>query len=149
MEKEKFKNAYAYLYGYRIAVYKGNCISYPVLEELTYDGFTLNQLSRWRWYFRYRAALFQIKYPKYFVEYASFKYDITPEKEIEDLKNRLISRKRKLTNLKNKFKIIVDNWSEIFPIEDDIRYKNTVKKLDEIEAEIIEMQNHYDKLINS
>ena len=39
-----------------------------LVENHTWENLSYQMISKWEWYFKYRAALLQIKYPKYWVK---------------------------------------------------------------------------------
>jgi hypothetical protein len=116
------------------------------IESLYWDGFTLDQHVRWLWYFRYRAALLQVKHPKLCVEEAWGPYDPNPADQAEILNRRLIARKRKITEWKNKLRKAEETWNELFPIEDDLFYKKAVAKIAKDELLLSELKQTINSL---
>jgi len=107
-----------------------------LIEFFLWSGMKWNIRIKYDWYFNYRAALLQVKYPKYKIltsmgnEPASFK-------TLLEIKNsKIIRKKAKITELKNKLKKAIDKWDCLFPIEEDIFYQQAVKKIAKLEFEL-------------
>ena len=110
-------------------------------KDLSVDFF-----HKWSWYFRYRAALFQVQNPRYYVEYSHGSYDYVPQKEevLKRLKDRITAKKAKVTKINNEWKILQENWNSLFPITEDPRYKATVKAIQNANNELLAMQQEYE-----
>lgn len=65
-------------------------------------GFTFKNFVKWQWYFRYRAALFQIENPKLCVsiQQSSYEYVEPIDKDIQSIRNKIAARKRMITKIK-------------------------------------------------
>jgi len=108
-----------------------------------WEGYTLQQLTKWDWYFRYRAALYQIKYPKADVQLNTFKYEADGEKLDRALRNRWIAKKRKITEWTNKIARAEESYDELFPIEEHQVYITAVAKLTRLQKEFVELNEIY------
>lgn len=100
---------------------------------------------RWKWYFVYRAALMQVKYPKYRVEHRWGTEPAIP-KEISwktGMKNRIKGIKGNLTEKKNKLKRAREEWDELFPIEQDPNYPKVINKIKKLERDLQEAIDEY------
>jgi hypothetical protein len=118
----------------KIAVYKRQ--GGDLVELLRWDDLRSETRTKWSWYFKYRAALLQVKYPKYYVDFAWGSVD-AEGKTLEQIEwNILVARKRKISTYKNKLYSKVQEWDSMFPIEEDIPYQNTVAKIQELEYEL-------------
>ncbi len=115
-----------------------------VLESIKWDGLPWDVRMKWAWYFKYRAALFQVKYPRYEVE---MRWGNRPMNDTEEhLKERhrlnvIIAKKRKITEIENKLKFGRDNWDQLLPIEEDVYYKKAVAKLESLKCELKNLTN--------
>lgn len=71
------------------------------------NGFEFKNFVKWQWYFRYRAALFQVANPKMCVtiDQSSYEYVEPIEQDIKVLKNKIAARKRTITKVKNAIKL--------------------------------------------
>lgn len=102
-----------------------------LVERLKWDNMTVQQHVKWNWYFNYRAALLQVKYPRYTIKHTWGQYIPDNTKALEHrLKNLITAQKRKLTEYSNKLKRFdsemkerIENWTQLFPIEEDPKYK--------------------------
>ena len=96
---------------------------------------------KYNWYFKYRAALMQVQNPKKIVTVTWGNYiEISDEeKERISLHNRVIAKKRKITEFQNKVKIVEKEWDELFPISDDVIYKKVIEKIDRKKEELKEL----------
>lgn len=117
-----------------------------LIELKEWQNLYYHTLCNWRWYFDYRAALLKLKYPKYTVDCFWGHYPSHGPQHIDQLKNRIRSKKAKITEIKNKIKSVQNEWDEIFPLEDDLIYKQVMSKLKRFEFELIEMQIEFNNL---
>jgi len=115
---------------------------------LYWDGMTFDQRLKWDWYFKYRAALMQVKNPRAEVNMSWGNEKASERTKKNNTENKLIAAKRKLTEYQNKLKRYVDDWNktlQIFPIEDDPSYQFAVNKIKEKECSInslrLELEN--------
>lgn len=117
------------------------------LEKLQWMFFTHEAVTRWKWYFKYRAALLQIKYPKYDVEIKYSTSDMkSTNQEINLLKRRITAKKRKVTEFYNKAEAIRSSYNELFPVEQNPEYSTYkqiyLKKKEELAVLEKEMQKY-------
>lgn len=88
---------------------------------------------KWDWYFTYRAALLQVKYPRYIVHLRWGHEPLTEnERKLIDLRNKVRAAKRKVTQYENKIAAAINHYNSlgyIFPIEDQPEYKAAQIKL--------------------
>lgn len=91
---------------------------------------------RWKWFFRYRAALIQVQHPKQFVELEFIKVKFTPDLQVllKRAKDKFIGAKATLTKYQNKKQEMEDSWNELFPIEQHPKYMFVMDKIDEYEV---------------
>ena len=103
------------------------------------------------WYWRYREALLRVKFPRHYIQLDHGTYDYVPssEEKIKKLTNQVRAKKGKVTEYTTKLQLIKNSWNEIFPIEDDIRYKNTVAAIDKKKFELAEMEAELKILIDN
>lgn len=94
-------------------------------------------MHKWRWYFKYRAALLQVKNPKRLVRMRIDSYDYVPPKDILEkrLKNILKGAKAQLTKTLKKLEKAKHTASEqsLFPeqlIENSPLYPKVLKKIE-------------------
>ena len=108
-----------------------------ILENLYWE--VPKRMMKWKWYFEYRTALLQVKYPKAYIESAWGQRE--PEQSLEvlkqiRLKHKISAKKRKITEWKNKIKTYKDEWTSLFPIEEDPQYIQAMNKVKEKEDEL-------------
>lgn len=98
--------------------------------------------SKWNWYFRYRHALLQVQYPQFKVESTWGNYEVKQEHivHLQSIKNRIVAKRRKITEINNKLEKARKHWDELFPIETNPLYHKAIKKLDRIKQELIELE---------
>lgn len=116
--------------------------SREVVELLRWDDMRFEVYCKWSWYFKYRAALLQVKYPKFDVVLTGGKEPAVGRTREQLLKNKVISKKAQLSKFKNKLKKFEDSYNELFPIterEDYIKCKEIIKKL---EIELNELKSN-------
>ena len=113
------------------------------IEFLSWAHMTFKQRTKWNWYFIYRAALLQVKYPKYFVEFRSG-HEPAQGKTLQIiLADKIKGKQSTITKFKNKIKLAETHWSYMFPIEDDPDYKRACAKVERLEQELIDLKKNY------
>lgn len=127
----------------------------PILYLYKWENLPYVIICKYRWYFRYRAALLQVKYPKYTIDYRWGTQEPEGIVKANLERNRIISRKAQITKYKNKlaeyekeFDLYKSSYCKIFPIEDETEYKtykNSIKlaksKIKGLELELGELMN--------
>ncbi len=107
-----------------------------VVEYLSWSGLVWELRLKYDWYFKYRAALLQVKYPRFEVQTA-WGNEPAAGKTLEKIRRDKISgKKATITKHKNSLKKAKDNWVSLFPIEDDPVYQRAVEKIDRLEFEL-------------
>lgn len=112
-----------------------------LLEFVKWDMLSTPVRNKWDWYFKYRAALFQIAYPKAYVELLWGNKPKYSEEEIRniDLKNSIAGKKRMITKISNAINETKAEWNELFPIEEYPLYKKAMAKLERYKLELQEL----------
>lgn len=112
-----------------------------LVEFIKWENLPWHTRNNFDWFFKYKAALCQIKYPKYRVELNWGRQE--PVGALKDimLRNKIIAKKRKITEVKNKIKLAEDTWCKLFPIHEDIMYKKAMKKLEQLKIELTELES--------
>lgn len=118
-----------------------------LVELLRWDGLRWETRIKWDWYFKYRAALLQVKYPKYIVK-VYFGQAPPSENTIEFQKqNKLRAKKAKLTKIKNNFSLYQNEFdkfksefSELFPIEESLIFKEYQSNFEKFKEKINQLQ---------
>lgn len=126
--------------------------TYSTHREVIYynTGLTFQILMKYDWYFRYLAAMQQVKTPKFFVQIEKIEYIVENKEEVKlkHLKNNLKSAMGNLTKNINAMERIKRNWSELFPYYEDIYYQKAVNKIEKYKSKVIEIENEINKLEN-
>jgi hypothetical protein len=96
------------------------------IERLTWV-FHAHIYARWEWYFRYRAALMQVKYPKAHVSFSVTSYEEDTRSELQHALYEEVKRRRQITRIKNRFSAAVQLWRMndplgLTPIEEHPNY---------------------------
>lgn len=106
------------------------------------DGLTYELINKYMQYFRYRAALVQVKHPKQHVEIRTFSHEPkSVDAELQFTKNKLRAAKAKLTEWSNKVSKYKFAWCSLYPIEDDAAYQKAMLKIEKQKNRIIELEN--------
>lgn len=118
---------------------------YSAIQECIYynKGFRFKTFMRWQWYFRYRAALFQVQNPKYYAELVTFDYEQKPT-DVEIVKRRkdvIAARRRNLTIYQNRLSDYEKAYTGLFPIADDPKHQKARRTVDNYEKKLNEAQN--------
>ena len=106
-----------------------------VVEFYSWSGLQWRLRLKYDWYFKYRAALLQVKYPKLEVQIQWGNETATGKTLAEIHKAKITAKKATITKYKNKLQRARETWSDIFPIEDDIHYLKAVEKINRLENE--------------
>lgn len=107
-----------------------------IVEFLSWSGLKWELRLKYDWYFKYRAALLQVKYPKFEVQ-TNWGNEPATGKTLEEIRQgKIRAKKAKITEYKNKLEKAKSNWSSLFPIEDDIDYQRAVEKIKRLEFEL-------------
>jgi len=131
------------------------------IEQLVWKDFPSWLVVKWNWYFEYRAALLKVKYPRFCVDIYKDKIeaneDVLLKLKQKQLKDRIIAKKGKITQIRGKIKIqesLLDSYKasycKMFSIEDEAEYKAIVanlerarQKVTELEFELAQMEIDY------
>ncbi len=120
-----------YKYGCHIILFPDGHYNGNRKHLITWKDYSFEQYNKWKWYFRYRQAKWQIENPKAFVQLELFNYTFMSEEDLEKkrLKDKITGNKGKLTQYLNKLKLVEDNWNELFPIIDYEPYQRAQAKI--------------------
>lgn len=114
-----------------------------------WQGLRLQQLTgRW-WYFKRRAALAQLEFPK-----AEFRFVISKTASSEErsrflakkCRDKLAAAKATLSKVNMAIEKYKSEWLSLFSIEDDETYMKLIEKKKQTEQSIIEIQAEMQKL---
>ena len=131
----------------RINVRKNN-MGGNIIESLQWFNSTPMHHIRWMWYYKYRAALFQVKYPKHYIEFEQWK-TIPQEKtndqlEIHSLKNNIKTCRRMVTKCTNGINGFIEEQKEMLIKDwDNPYYLKVLEKRDKYQKDL---DNHLKKL---
>src|SRR4051812_27379087 len=92
------------------------------------NGLPFQIYNKWMWYYKYRAALEQVKNPRFHVElhYGSYDYVPTAEQEAVTFANLIKGKKATITKYERKLQMAEQTWCQLFPIEEDAMYLKCV-----------------------
>lgn len=112
-------------------------------------GFNFNQFVKWMWYFKYRAALYTVQNPYHSVEILTTSYEYVPPKEetIKRLQYKIIGAKREITKCNNALRLAKENWSELFPIENEDIWKKVSIKLYSYQCSLKSLQTELSNIL--
>ena len=127
------------LFWYSITV-KEKPGDYPVIEHMMWTELPFNTRIKFDWYFRYRAALLQIKYPKFIVSQDWGSQPMNKQQEVQSNKNKIRAKKGKITEMERKLELAKKTWTEIFPIEEDPLFLQAVAKIDRLKHELKQLE---------
>lgn len=106
------------------------------IECLLWSGLKWEIRLKWDWYFKYRAALLQVKYPRMEV-ISTWGNEPATGKTLDEIKRDKVRRKKaKITEYKNNVERVKRNWTSLFPIEDDPHYNAALRKISNLEKEL-------------
>lgn len=137
----------------RIFVKISICFNEGPIDKVLYfrNDMKMEFFNRWNWFFRYRAAKYQVQNPKKRIIYENGSYDYTlPEVELyEKVKNHYIGAKRMLTQMNNQLNKIKKNYNEMFPIEELPVWEKNMKKMKYYEDQVEYYRIEFEKLGNN
>lgn len=138
MQPTTFKQP-AVVHYFVIKVYESNA-NRTAIVVLKWTNLRFELRVKYDWYFKYRAALLQVKYPKYIVD-VSWGNEPAQGRSLEQIHAaRIKSKKAKITEYTNKLNKITSTWNELFPIEEEENYKKAVAKIERLKCELREME---------
>jgi hypothetical protein len=104
------------------------------IEFFKWDGLSFELRKKYDWYFKYRAALLQVKYPRFeIILNWGHEFNKLPQAQ---LNNKIQAKKGQITRYKNLLNDAKRNWNSLFPIEEDIDYNRCLDKIKKIEIEL-------------
>lgn len=114
------------------------------------EGFRINKLMHWKWFFRYRQAIEQAKTPKQLVQVQFMSYVPVNRDElmIKVLKDRLSAAKGAVTKIQGQIERAKIDFKEksLFSIEDEPKYAEALQKLGEKIAKVEGIEKELEKL---
>ena len=102
-----------------------------VIEILKWSQLPWHTRLRFDWYFKYRAALLQVKYPHYHIEHHWGNEEPTAVQIAQAKKYALSNARAQVTKIQNAIDKYVANWNSMFPYHDEPDYKKALGKLTE------------------
>ena len=138
MDHIQQSTTYDSVYFFNIKVY--NIKDSSQIVFLSWSGLVFELRMKYDWYFKYRAALLQVQYPRYNVVTA---WGAEPAKgktlaKIQEDKAK--AKKAKITEYENKLQKAKDTWSSLFPIEEDIYFIKALQKINKLKFELQSIQ---------
>lgn len=107
-----------------------------IVEFLSWTGLKWQLRLKYDWYFKYRSALLQVKYPRFEVQ-TYWGHEPATGKTLEEIRqSKIKAKKAKITEYKNKIEKARKNWQNIFPIEDDTYFQKAIEKIKRLEFEV-------------
>ena len=114
-----------------------------VIQFLSWSGLRWELRIKYDWFFKYRAALLQVEYPKYIVE-TTWGSEPAQGKTLEELiTTKVRSKRATITKSRNKlaafvqeFETYKSGYSKLFPIEGEADYKRYIASIELAEAKI-------------
>lgn len=104
---------------------------------------------RWRWYFKYLAAKYQVENPKHFVEFSTGAYDYIPDlaQRAKRLKDKITAKKAKITKVDKAWKEFKESYNSLFPLEEHPKYLPTINAINKLKSELDNMEEEYSTLV--
>lgn len=134
MSENKAYNVQDVVHYFVIKVY--DKIGGNLIEFLKWDNLKWELRCKYDWYFKYRAALAQVKYPKYEVA-ISWGNEPATGRTLQEIKvAKIRSKKAKVTEFQNKLAKYKGNWDSLFPIDQDVSYINALAKIELLKQEV-------------
>lgn len=126
-----------------IKVYAGQYPTSDMIAFKKWEWLPWEVRCKWDWYFKYRAALFQVQYPKSLVTVHSGQHEKTKEQIDSDaIKFKIAAKRAAITKTENLIKQSENEWNarnELFPITEYGPYKKAMAKLEMLKQELTEL----------
>lgn len=133
---------------YLINIPSEGVLERKIVEQYQWYYMSSDIVKRWHWYFKYRAALLQVKYPKFIVELSSTTSDIKSKtQQINLIERKIKAKKSKVTEFRNKAESIRASHKELFPVEDHPAYIKFIEIERIKRAELQELESVLSKLL--
>lgn len=117
------------------------------IEFLNWRNIPLKTYYKFFWYYKYRSALLQVKYPRFeIIQFWGVDREPSVKSQELILKNKIISRKRKISEMNNKVNYVIKNWNELFSYEEEPIYLKFIEKKNKAEKELNELIIQYEKI---
>ena len=131
-----------------IVVYDQRGKAYGRIEFMIWEEMRLDHLTRWNWYFEYRAALLKVKYPRCKVILSTGQSAPTTKTLENFYKDKIAGKKRMITKLSNalsKYENELLNTS-LFGVDNEDELISKAKtKISKYKIELKELEEEYDK----
>ena len=132
-----------FLYSVKLVVFNNQ---HSIIHTLLWFDLPYNLRLKWDWYFSYRAALFQVQFPRFDVQLIYSRYQAKDTSLKRLLNNQLINKKGKLTHYQNQIKLAQLHWNSLFPISDDPLYISSLSLIDSVQLEIDNLMSQINSL---
>ncbi len=110
-----------------------------LVEWIKWEGLPWAVRCKWGWYFKYRSALLQVKYPRYEVQMTWGNEPATGKSLQQILKQKISAKRGQLTKFRGLLHQARMNWTELFPIDHEPDYQKAVAKIERLEREYQEL----------
>lgn len=116
------------------------------IEKKYWYGYNIEWFQRWKWFFNYRSALLQIKYPKYDVD---IKWGTKKPELVEDFvilrerkaKKDITTCKRMITKYQNAISQFVEIQNKtLIPDWENSKYQKAILTLEKYKSRLVELQ---------
>lgn len=136
-------------FGCRIKIHRKSGYGPEPETLLEWSGYRFKAFMRWKWYFRYRAALLQVQNPKRLIEIGEFQFmlKVPLSEKVERKKRELAAQKGEVTKWERIHDQELKNPHDLFGIESHPHYQKALRKLDEKRQKRDRLQKEYDALL--
>ncbi|ODS87284.1 MAG: hypothetical protein ABS44_11755 [Chryseobacterium sp. SCN 40-13] len=129
-----------------VIVYDHRGRAYGHIDQLHWNGMSLHHLTRWHWYFDYRAALLKVQNPKCDVILSKGQSEPTTKTLQQFYKDKMAGKKKMITKLSNALREYEDELTKtsLFGADEvDVRYTNTKEKLAKYQRELKDLEAEF------
>ena|SRR3990172_6251327 len=96
---------------------------------------------KYAWYFRYRAALLQVQYPKSRIDLHFSEIDPSQKIVKDAIATQIRAKRITLGKYRNKLQLAREHWSSIFPIDEDPLYIRAAAKVARLASELESLES--------
>ncbi|MDP2188545.1 MAG: hypothetical protein Q8J69_07670 [Sphingobacteriaceae bacterium] len=112
-----------------------------IIDGIHWQGLRWELRMKYDWYFKYRAALLQVKYPRAEVQCFWGNQPAEGKTLQHILKTKIQAKRAQITKITNKMEAAKQKWNQLFPIEDEEDWKKATAKLAKLKFELLQLEN--------
>lgn len=121
-----------------------------LIERLYWEQLPFAVRVKWDWYFKYRAALLQVKYPKAEVVllwgHQTGVGVAAHQRVIAAKKAQITKTEKEAAKLCESMQLAAKNWVQLFPIEEHTQYRQARTALAKLNSKLLRLKEELNHL---